>query len=79
MKKALEYFSRLIDSTDKRASLRLVCFALVVIAAVVWLSIDLRRGIGPCWVEAFGLLLAAVTGAKLIRAKIQGGGKGESE
>ena len=63
------YLLRLIDATDPGASLRHVCFGLVIVAGIVWLSISLSRPLSGSWIEAFGLLLAAVTGAKVLGAK----------
>jgi hypothetical protein len=62
------FFLRLIDSTDPGVSLRHFCFAIVVFASIVWLSVAISRPLSTTWIEAFGLLLAAVTGAKILGA-----------
>ncbi len=64
-----DFFVKLIDATDPSASLRHFAFLLVVLAAIVWLSIALSRPLAGSWIEAFGLLLAAVTGAKILGAR----------
>ncbi len=60
---------RLIDANDPGASLRHFCFLFVVVAAIAWLSIALSRPLSASWIEAFALLLAAVTGAKIFGAR----------
>lgn len=71
--KVLDYLKRLIDPTDNGASLRHAAFLVTILSGIVWLSVDMvikeagggHRGIDGNWDTAFGLLLAAVTGAKV--------------
>jgi hypothetical protein len=74
------YAQRFLDPTDTSASLRHAMFALVVVAGVLFLAIDLGtgiviRGIGISsdWCVAFGILAAAVTGGKLLGQKFGNG------
>lgn len=67
------YLARLLDPTDSTASLKHAAYAVVIAAGVVWLSVDMaikevgggHRGVDANWVTAFGLLLSAVTLAKM--------------
>ncbi len=61
------YLLRLLSATDASASLKHAAFAVVVVAGVVWLSWSLHReGLTANWSWAFGALLTAVTGAKVL-------------
>ena len=69
----LGYLGRLTNPTDPTASLKHAAYAVGVVAAVVWLSVDMaikeagggHRGIDANWVTAFGLFLAAVSITKM--------------
>lgn len=71
-----EYLRRFLDPTDPKASLKHAAYAVVILSSVGWLSWDLTRGpIDAAWVSAFGLLLAAVTTAKVAGAAPDAGGQ----
>ena len=70
----MRYLARFLDSTDPSASLKHLAYAAVVCAGIGWLSYDLalketsgtKRGIDANWCVAFGILVGAVTGAKIV-------------
>ena len=65
----LEYLKRFLNSADPEASLKHAAYALVICSAVGWLTWDMIRGpITTEWNVAFGLLLGAVTTAKVVKS-----------
>lgn len=69
----LSWLTKLLSATDSSVSPKLVAYIAVVVAGIVWLSVDMaikevgggHRGIDASWDTAFGLLLTAVTAAKM--------------
>ena len=70
-----EYLKKFLDATDPSASLKHAAYALVVCFGCGWMTYDLcvktldagvKRGITAQWNISFGLLLTAVTGAKVL-------------
>lgn len=59
---AFNFIDRLFNSQDHTASVRLVCFCAVVIAALFWLSHGIYKGKGfePGWNQAFVTLATLV-------------------
>lgn len=51
-----------------------LAYALVVVAGIVWLSVDLRKNIRAEWNGAFAILAGMVTGGYLGGKKIAQGG-----
>ena len=77
MIKLFLYAQRFLDPTDTSASLRHAMFALVMVAGVLFLGIDLTTGIvkrgtgiSSDWCVAFGILAASATGGKLLGQKL---------
>ena len=65
----LEYLRKFLNATDPEASLKHAAYALVIVSAVGWLTWDMIRGpITSEWNIAFGLLLGAVTTAKVVKS-----------
>jgi len=63
----VNFLARLLNPTDPTASMRNAAFALVVLFACGWLSYALaKHGITSEWVAALGLLLTAVSTAKIL-------------
>jgi hypothetical protein len=61
MQKIMSALSRLINPKDRERDVKLLAFAAVVIAAICWLSYEIKvRGISPNWVETFAWLCALV-------------------
>lgn len=62
MRKLVRSLAGLFNPEDKEKDVKLLAFAAVVVAAIVWLSLALRRpeGITPSWVDAFAWLCALV-------------------
>lgn len=52
-----------------------VVFMLVVLAGIVWLSIDLRNGTSPGWVSSFQALLAFAGGSYVLGKGVERLGK----
>ena len=48
------------NAEDRTQDVKLAAFFLVVLAAIAWLSVDLRRGITDPWVETFMWLCGLV-------------------
>lgn len=64
-----EYLKKFLNSTDPEASLKHAAYAVVISASVGWLTWDMIRGpITTEWNVAFGLLLGAVTTAKVVKS-----------
>ena len=61
MSRLWAWFMAWWDAEDRAQDVKLLAFFLVVVASIVWLSVDLRRGITGPWVEAFMWLLIAVS------------------
>lgn len=71
-----EYLKKLFDATDSTASLRHIAYAGVVAFGVAMLVADFAvefikagHGISDNARDVFGILLAAVTGGKILGAK----------
>ena len=65
----LEYLRKFLNATDPEASLKHAAYAVVIVSAVGWLTWDMIRGpITSEWNIAFGLLLGAVTTAKVVKS-----------
>jgi hypothetical protein len=71
-----QYVKKFFDSTDATASLRNAAFAVVMIAGVIYLAVDLvvgliKTGIGITgdWNMGFGILVGAAAGTKIAGAR----------
>ena len=65
----LNYLKSLTDSGDQSASMRLVAYGGTIVFGFFWLTWDMIRGpITAEWNVAFGLLLGAVTTAKVMKS-----------
>jgi hypothetical protein len=47
-------------SANSGASTKRFCYLLVVVAAIAWVSVDLRHGISDKWLDAYHALLILV-------------------
>ena len=64
----LDWLKKLLSATDAEASLKHAAYAVVIVSAIGWLTWDMIRGpITSEWNVAFGLLLGAVTTAKVMK------------
>lgn len=59
------FFSKLLSGSGDVSSKRFA-FILVVVAGTVWLSIDLRNGTTPGWVDAFQALITVACGGYVL-------------
>jgi len=50
-----------------------VAYLLVIIASIVWLSVEVRHGLSSSWCTAYAMLLGAVTTGYLGGKKIAAG------
>lgn len=62
----MTWLKQLFDAGDPSASLRHTAYAAVVGSGIGWLTVDIARGpMTTTWVAAFGILVGAVTTAKI--------------
>jgi hypothetical protein len=70
-------------SENGGASTKRVAYMIVVVSAIVWLSVDLRHGIGERWLAAFNSLLflagSGYLGGKAVNALPGAAAKKEGE
>lgn len=66
----MNWLKGFLNATDPTSSLRHAAYAVTVVSALFWLTWDMIRGpITTEWNVAFGLLLGAVTTAKVVEGK----------
>ena len=68
------FFSKLFSGSGEVSSKRVV-FLAVVLAGIIWLSIDLRNGTSPGWVSAFQSLVALAGGSYVLGKGVERMGK----
>lgn len=82
MRKLITGLLALIDPDNRERDVKLLAFGAVVVAAIVWLSLDQRKtGITPAWVDAFAWLcaLVGIGGAGWAAVEKWRGGKGAGQ
>lgn len=82
MRKVILGLLALIDPENRERDVKLLAFGAVVVAAIVWLSLDLRKaGITGPWVDAFAWLcaLVGIGGAGWAAVEKWRGGKGAGQ